>query len=104
MVVGYRVNRLTQALIDHIVKVRYANLVNLLLDRPLVAEHLGTKACSPEPLAAALALLIRDERVRGAHRQGYDEAVRRLRAGGISPSRAPAGLIPAHPAACPHAR
>ena len=93
MVVAYRLNPLTQMLLDRIVKVRHVNLVNLLLDRPLVPEHLGGAACAPEPLAAALAELIQDERVRNVHREGYDEAVRRLRAGGLSPSRAAADRI-----------
>ncbi len=93
MVVGYRLNPLTEALLHRVVKVRQANLVNLLLDRPLVPEHLGGATCRPEPLAAALAELIRDERVRSAHREGYDEAVRRLRADGRSPSRAAADRI-----------
>jgi len=93
MVVAYRLNRLTEALLDRIVKVRQVNLINLLLDQPLVPEHLGAAACAPEPLAAALALVIRDERVRSAHLAGYDEAMRRLRADGMSPSRAAADRI-----------
>jgi lipid-A-disaccharide synthase len=93
MVIAYRLNRLTEALLDRIVKVRQVNLINLLLDRRLVAEHLGAAACTPEPLAGALALLIRDERVRSAHLAGYDEAMRRLRPDGISPSRAAADRI-----------
>jgi lipid-A-disaccharide synthase len=93
MAVAYRLNPLTKALLDRIVKVRHVNLINLLLDRPLVSEHLGRAACAPERLAATLAELIGDERVRSAHRQGYDEAVRGLRADGLSPSRAAADRI-----------
>ena len=92
MVVAYRLNPLSEAVIERLVKVRQMNLVNLLLDRPLVSEHLR-QACAPEPLAVALAELIRDERVRSAHREGYDEAVRRLRANGSSPSGAAADRI-----------
>jgi lipid-A-disaccharide synthase len=65
--------------------VRQVNLVNLLLGRPLVSELLGPN-CTPERLAASLAELLNDERVRAAHLQGYDEAVRRLAGDGISPS------------------
>src|SRR5204863_1480547 len=93
MVVAYRLSRLTEALLDRIVKVRQVNLINLLLDRPLVAEHLGVAACAPELLAEALALVIRDERVRREHLAGYDEAMQRLRADGMSPSRAAADRI-----------
>jgi lipid-A-disaccharide synthase len=85
MVVGYRLNRLTEAFLDRVLKVRQVNLVNLLLGRPLVCELLGSN-CTPERLAASLAELLGDERVRAAHQQGYDEAVRRLAGDGVSPS------------------
>jgi len=85
MVVGYRLNPVTEKFLDRVLKVRQVNLVNLLLDKPLVCELLGPR-CTPERLAAAVAELTRDERVRTAHRQGYDEVVQRLTAGGVSPS------------------
>ena len=85
MVVGYRLNPMTEALLDRVLKVRQVNLVNLLLGRSLVTELLGPY-CSPLRLAASLAQLINDEQVRAAHRQGYDEAVRRLSGDGASPS------------------
>jgi lipid-A-disaccharide synthase len=85
MVVGYRLNPLTEKILERILKVRQVNLVNLLLGRPLVRELLGPN-CTPEFLAAAIAELTRDERVRAAHRQGYDEVRRCLEVGGASPS------------------
>ncbi len=85
MVVGYRLNPLTEAVLDRVLKVRQVNLVNVLLGKTLVPELLG-RGCTPEGLAASLAELVGDERVRAAHRQGYDEAVRRLAADGVSPS------------------
>jgi len=85
MAVAYRLNPLTQAWLAYVVRVRHVNLINLILDRPLVAEHLG-RECTPERLAGAVAQLVRDERVRSAHIEGYDEAVRRLSAAGPSPS------------------
>jgi len=48
--------------------------------------HLADYAPTPERLAASLVELIGDERVRETHRQGYDEAVRRLAGDGASPS------------------
>jgi lipid-A-disaccharide synthase len=97
MAVAYRLNPLTEMLLDRVLKVRQVNLVNLLIGRVVVPEHLRAN-CAPEPLAASLAALIRDERVRSAHRRGYDEAVRRLRGDGpmdtiVSPSRAAADQI-----------
>jgi len=85
MVVGYRLNPLTEAFLDRVLKVRQVNLVNLLLGTPLVDELLGPN-CTPVRLAASLSQLVSDERVRAAHRQGYDEAVRRLAGNGVSPS------------------
>jgi lipid-A-disaccharide synthase len=85
MVVGYRLNPLTEAFLDRVLKVRQVNLVNLLLGEPLVSELLGPN-CTPERLAASLAPLVGDERVRATHRQGYDEVVRRLEGDGMSPS------------------
>jgi lipid-A-disaccharide synthase len=85
MVVGYRLNPLTEALLDRVLKVRHVNLINLLLGEPLVCELLG-RNCNPERAAASLAELVRDERVRAAHHQGYDEVRWRLEVGGASPS------------------
>ncbi len=92
MAVAYRLNPLTEVLLDRIVKVRQVNLVNLLLGESLVPEHLRGD-CTPEKLAASLALLIRDERVRSAHLAGYDKAMRRLRGDGASPSREAADRV-----------
>ncbi len=80
------------ALLDRVVKVRQVNLINLMLGREVVPEFLFG-ACAPAPLAAALAELIGDERVRSAHLAGYDEAMAMLRAVGTSPSRAAADRI-----------
>jgi lipid-A-disaccharide synthase len=85
MVIGYRLNPLTEALLDRVLKVRQVNLVNLLLERPLVCELLRSD-CTPGRLATELARLVQDEPVRAAHLAGYDEAMRRLGAGGRSPS------------------
>jgi lipid-A-disaccharide synthase len=85
MVVCYRLNPLTEALLDRVVKVRQINLINLLLERPVVCELLRGE-CIPERLAAETARLVLDEQVRAAHLAGYDEALRRLGAGGRSPS------------------
>jgi len=85
MVVAYRLNPLTEAVLERVVKVRQVNLVNLLLGEPLVPELLGSN-CTPERLAASVVELVHDERVRAAHQRGYDEAVRLLEGDGLSPS------------------
>jgi lipid-A-disaccharide synthase len=101
MAVAYRLNPLTEMLLDRILQVRQVNLVNLLIGRAIVSEHLRG-ACAPAPLARALVQLIRDEAVRSAHRAAYSEAVERLRPpGGLSPSAAAAECILAVLAAQP---
>jgi lipid-A-disaccharide synthase len=92
MTVAYRLARSTEILLDRVLKVRQVNLINLILGRPLVDEHLGPN-CTPERLAATLLGLIRDEKVRAAHREGYDEAMRLLGAGEILPSAKAAETI-----------
>ena len=67
MVIAYRLNPLTEALLDRLLHVRRYSLVNLLLDQPVVPE-LVRGDCNPERIAAELGTLIRDERVRSAHR------------------------------------
>jgi lipid-A-disaccharide synthase len=85
MVVAYRLNPLTEAMLARVLKVRQVNLVNLLLGKHLVCELLGPR-CTPERLAVSVARLVRNEPVRAKHLEGYDEATRRLDAGGVSPS------------------
>ncbi|HEU0218925.1 MAG TPA: lipid-A-disaccharide synthase [Stellaceae bacterium] len=85
MTVAYRLSRPTEILLDRVLKVRTVNLVNLILGRSVVAEHLGPH-CTPERLSASLVELIRDEPVRATHREGYDAAIRLLGAGELSPS------------------
>lgn len=92
MAVAYRLNPLTEQLLNRVLNVRQVNLVNLVLERPLVPELLGPD-CTPERLAAAIVGLIRDERVRAAHLAGYGEAMRRLGAGDTSPSQRAAECI-----------
>jgi lipid-A-disaccharide synthase len=85
MVVGYRLNPLTEAFLDRVLQVRQVNLVNLLLGRVLVCELLG-RNCTPQRVAASVAELVQNERARAAHYEGYDEARRRLETGGVPPS------------------
>jgi lipid-A-disaccharide synthase len=85
MTVAYRLSRPTEILLDRVLKVRTVNLVNLILGRSVVAEHLGPH-CTPERLSAGLVELIRDEQVRAAHQESYDAAIRLLGAGELSPS------------------
>jgi lipid-A-disaccharide synthase len=85
-VIAYRVNPLTLAIGRRMVTVRFANLVNLLLDRLAVPELIQTH-CTPAALAAAVADLFDRAEARAAQIAAYDEALARLGQGGESPSR-----------------
>ena len=83
-VVAYRVNAWTHALLKCIVKVRYANLVNLVLDRAAVPELLQDE-CTPEKLAAAIACLLDDPAARAAQAASCEAALHALGYGAFSP-------------------
>lgn len=83
-VVTYRVNPLTHALLRRVVKVRYANLVNLILDRPAVPELLQDDAI-PAKLAAAVVRLVEDKTARDAQISAGQEALKALGYGQVSP-------------------
>jgi lipid-A-disaccharide synthase len=85
MVVTYRVNPLTAMIAKRTVKVKYASLLNLLLDRPLVPE-LIQQACEPVRLADALLGLLTDPAAAEAQRQGFRQALALLRPAGAGPS------------------
>jgi lipid-A-disaccharide synthase len=84
-VVAYRINGLTHALVKRIVKIRYANLLNLVLEREAVPELLQAD-CTPDRLAAAAARLLDDPAARAAQAAAYAAGLRLLGQGGLSPS------------------
>jgi lipid-A-disaccharide synthase len=85
MTVAYRLSPVTELLLNRVFKVGQVNLINLILGRELVTEHVRGDR-SPARLAATLIELIGDERVRAAHLEGYGEAIQRLGSGDLSPS------------------
>ncbi|MGH7074889.1 MAG: lipid-A-disaccharide synthase [Stellaceae bacterium] len=85
-IIAYRVNGLTAAIVRRMVKVRYVNLVNLLLDRAAVPEFIHYD-CTPARLAAAVARLLAHADERAAQIAAYDEALALLGRGTLAPSR-----------------
>ena len=84
-VIGYRINPLTHAYVSRVVKVDYANLVNVILGRAAVPEFLQYE-CTPEKLAAAVAHLLDDHSAAAAQIAAGQEALRVLGYGGVSPA------------------
>lgn len=91
-VITYRVSPLTAALGRRLLKVRFVNLINLLLDKPVVPELLQER-CNPNGLAAAVETLFDDPQARAAQTAGLREGLQRLGYGGPSPSRRAARVI-----------
>ena len=84
MVVTYRVNPLTYAIVRRLAKIRFANLINHVLDRPAIPELLQ-QDCTPERLAGELTRLIDDRIVREREIAAYREGLQRLGRGDVSP-------------------
>lgn len=91
-VIAYKVQPLTAWIARRLIKVRYANLVNIILDRPAVPEYLQDD-CRPELLVPAVLKLIDDPAESEAQRQAAAEAVRSLGQGGTPPSERAAAVV-----------
>ena len=91
-VICYRVAPLTAAIARRLLRIRYASLVNLLLDRPAVPEFLQER-CRPDLLAAAVSELLADPAAREAQRAAAKEALERLGYGGPAPSERAARIV-----------
>ncbi len=85
MVVTYRASALTTWIVGKLVKVRFANLINLVLDRGVVPEMLRDD-CAPDRLAAEVVPLMTDSERRALQKEAFREALTRLHPGGASPS------------------
>jgi lipid-A-disaccharide synthase len=92
MVVTYRVNPLTAAIAQRLVKVRYAALVNLLAQREVVPE-LIQQACTPDNLAAEVRTLLDDPVAAAAQRAACRDVLASLRPPAGTPSDAAATAV-----------
>ena len=94
MVVAYRVNPITAAIVRRVVRVQYATILNMLAgDNPPVPEFIQWD-CTAEKLAAALDPLLSDPAAAAAQRAGIEQALDQLRPpGGLLPSEAAAQAV-----------
>ena len=95
MAVAYRMNPLTAWLARRMVRVKYASLVNLLLEREAIPEFLQ-KDCHPEALARTLETLLTDTAVREEQRAAFSGALAMIGQGGEPPSLKAARLVLDH--------
>jgi lipid-A-disaccharide synthase len=92
MVIGYRLNPVTMALAKRMVRVKYVNLINLLLDRPAVPELLQ-RECRADRLAVAAARLLDNETARAEQLAAAGKALAMLSVAGATPSDRAAGIV-----------
>lgn len=91
-VIGYRFKPLTAFLAKRLIKAKYANIVNLVLDRPAIPELLMGR-CRADLLAAELTTLLDDHGARKAQRTAFAEALAMLGHGGASPGERAAEVV-----------
>ncbi|EHM03344.1 lipid-A-disaccharide synthase [Acetobacteraceae bacterium AT-5844] len=92
MVVGYRVNPLTAAIVRRLIKVEHVSIVNLLAKRSIIPELLQ-QDCTPEKLSAELVRLLTDPAAAAAQREGFATVFDMLRPEGGIPSHAAATAV-----------
>jgi lipid-A-disaccharide synthase len=92
MVVTYRVNPISHQIAKRMIKIRYASILNLLLDRPLVPELLQYES-RPDRLAAELHRLLANPDAVTAQRSGFADVLDLLRAPYGTPSECAAAVV-----------
>lgn len=90
--IAYRVNPVTAWLIRRMARVRFASLVNLLIDRGVVAEFLQEDV-QPDALAAELHRLLTDPAAAADQRAAFRAALAQLAPPGRRPSEAAAAAV-----------
>jgi len=91
-VIGYRLHKISAFLARRLVKVDYANIANIILDRPAVPEYL-LEDCHADMLAPELIRLLEDPAARTEQTAAVGEAMRQLGVGGPSPSERAADVV-----------
>jgi lipid-A-disaccharide synthase len=84
-VIAYQVHPLTAAIVRRLVTVKYANLVNLLIDREAVPEFIQAN-CRGDLLSDAVEKLLTDRASADAQKAAMREAMGLLSPGGDTPS------------------
>lgn len=92
MVVCYRVSAVTAVIARVVLTVRYATVVNLVLDRAAIPEFIQEK-CTPDALIEACHRLFTDPGAREAQRADCRAAVAQLGGGQSSPTELAADVV-----------
>jgi lipid-A-disaccharide synthase len=85
MVIGYRIWGPTHFVVSRTIKIKYATLINLLLDRPLIPELLQHE-CTPDRLVEEVERLLSDPQARRRQIDGAQAALGMIGLAGEAPS------------------
>jgi lipid-A-disaccharide synthase len=91
-VIVYKINKLTAFLYRRLIKVKFANLVNIMHDRMVVPELLQ-EDCTSDRMAAAVHILLSDKEVRRQQVAGLAEIAEWLGRGKFVPSERAAETV-----------
>lgn len=91
-VIGYRVNALTARIAKMLIKTRYANLINICLEREAIPELIQDD-CTPDNLARELGRLMDDGAAREAQRTAAAQTLTKLGLGGPPPGERAADVV-----------
>jgi len=91
-VIAYRLNALTAFVAKRLLKTRFVNLINIILDREAVPELLQEN-CTPDNLARETARLLDNEDARRAQQDAAFEALKQLGFGGPPPGERAADVV-----------
>ena len=92
MVVTYKVSALSAWMFKRATNLKYASLINILLDRPVIPELLQTE-CRAPLMVDQIVRYLEDDAARAEHLAGLEDGLRALGYGGASPSGRAARLI-----------
>lgn len=93
MVVTYKINPVSAWTLRRMIMIDYVNLVNILLDAPIIPELLQ-EDCQPEYLASALINLLQDKDARQNQRINVQKSLQMIRFGQVpTPSQKAAQTI-----------
>lgn len=91
-VIAYKMAPVTAFLAKRLIKAKYANIVNLVLDRPAIPELL-LENCRPDILARNIVDLLDNQNARTNQRKAYVAAMEKLGFGKISPGKRSADVV-----------
>jgi lipid-A-disaccharide synthase len=92
-VVCYKVPKLTAWIAKHFTNIKYINLTNILLDKPIIPELIQENCCKNKILELSLELLDENSDLYKTQKDGFKELRTELGVGKLNPSQKAAEII-----------